>query len=61
MVIFLDFKHFIPYINILLHLHNINIRMKQTITQHTQVNIACWKMHNILMGLYPNPPMKAAP
>ena len=30
-------------------------------TQHTQVNITCWKMHNILLGIYPNPPIKAAP
>ena len=31
------------------------------ITQHTQVNITCWKIYNILLGLYSNPPMKAAP
>ena len=29
--------------------------------QHAQVNITCCKMHSILLGVYPNSPMKDSP
>ena len=31
------------------------------IKQHTQIIITCWTIHNIIMGLNLNPPMKDAP
>ena len=31
------------------------------ITQHTQFNITCWKIHNTLLSIYPNPLIKSAP